>query len=370
MPRLPIAALASAAFFCLAAGAQIPGQRMSNPSTRLNVPAANPQSESPDDAQSELLTGSRLTRQGYLREAIPHLLVARRQGIAPYATGVNLAICYLGTGQYEAAASLLKEMSKSGNASATVYNLLAQAYLGTQKRQQAWQSFLRAADATPRDEKLYDFLADACTDQGDYSLGLAIVNRGLHALPNSARLHYERAVFISRLGDFEKAKEDFDEAAQLGPGTYIGTLATVQKLLYESEFAKAEVILHQAIKSGESDFRTLSLLGTVLLHEGAAPGDLKFAEAQAVLERSAQEDPNYSATQIALGQVYLMEDKPRAAIDHLEIGRRLDPDNPAVYASLASAWEKLGDRGKAAAMRKQMGKVLAQKAVNNPITGP
>ncbi|HEU5351418.1 MAG TPA: tetratricopeptide repeat protein [Terracidiphilus sp.] len=369
MLRLPIAVfsgavLAGVAFLGPAAGAQLPAQRPSSPGASPASTAANLPSEPNSDAQTELQTGSRLTRQGFLEQAIPHLLAARRQGLAPYATAVNLGICYLGTHQYKDAVSILQELVATDHATASVYNLLAQAYLGNRQRQEAWQSFLRAAAATPKDEKLYDYLADACTDQGDFVLGLSIVTRGLDALPDSARLHYERALFLAQLGNLEQARPEFERAAALAPSDDIGYLAKVQLALYGDQYALAETILHEAIEAGHNDFRMLSLLGTVLLREGAAPGDPKFAEAQAALEKSARENANYPAAQIALGKVYLMQDKPRLALAHLEAGRRLEPNNPAVYVSLASTWQKLGNREKAAAMRRQLARLIAQKTAN------
>lgn len=329
---------------------------------RSPVPApSQQQAAAPADAREELQTGSELTRQGLLQQAIPHLVAAQRAGLDPYAVGVNLGICYLGTDQYQDAISVLQSLDASGLANATVENLLSQAYIGAGQSQAAFRAFLRAAAFNPTDEKTYDFLADACTDHLNYELGLQVVNRGLMQLPNSARLHYEKALFLSELGSFEEAKPDFDRAAQLAPGSYIGYLAQVQKVLYEGDLPAADKILHQAVQSGHRDYQTLSLLGTVLLHEGVIPGQPQFAEAQTVLEESARERPDYPATQIALGKIFLMQGDARQAVAHLEIGRRLEPENPSVYASLADAYETLGDRAKARSMRRQIGRLLAQK---------
>ncbi|HTV16665.1 MAG TPA: tetratricopeptide repeat protein [Acidobacteriaceae bacterium] len=325
------------------------------PSSPPQVPAAAP------DARAELETGSKLTSEGYLQQAVPHLLAAQQAGTDPYATGVDLGICYLGTGDFKRAITVLQALDASRLDSAAVDNLLAQAYIGNAQPQEALRSFRRAAARTPRDERLYAYLADACTDHKDYSLGLAIVDQGLEQLPNSARLHYERALFLSQLGFFEeRGGLEFDRAAQLAPNTYIGFLALVQKDLYKDDLAGADKVLHQAIRSGQRDYRILSLLGTVLLHEGAAPGEPRFDEAQRALEESAQQNPGYSATQIALGKIYLMEDHPQKAVEHLEIGRRLEPENPAVYANLASAYDRLGDHAQARLMRQQIGRLLAQ----------
>jgi predicted Zn-dependent protease len=314
------------------------------------------------DARAELQTGTQLTTHGDLQQAIPHLLAAQHAGIEPYATGVNLGICYLGTGNYRQAIVVLQALDDSGLGSATVDNLLAQAYIGNAQLEDALRTVRRAAGRTPTDEKFYAYLADACSDHKDYSLGLQIVDQGLQELPASARLHYERGLFLSELGSFEEGGDsEFDRAAQLAPDSYIGFLALVQKDLYEDDFPAADKVLRQAIQSGHRDYRMLSLLGTVLLHEGAAPGDAHFAEAQNALETSAQENPSYSATQIALGKIYQLENKPQKAIDHLEIGRRLEPDNPAVYANLASAYDRLGDHAQARLMRLQIGRLLAEK---------
>ncbi|MGC2618173.1 MAG: tetratricopeptide repeat protein [Acidobacteriaceae bacterium] len=314
------------------------------------------------DARAELQTGTQLTTHGDLQQAIPHLLVAQHAGIEPYATGVNLGICYLGTENYRQAIVVLQALGDAGLGSGTVDNLLAQAYIGDAQPQDALRTVRRAAGRGPQDEKFYAYLADACSDHKDYSLGLQIVDQGLKENPASARLHYERGLFLSELGFFEEnGDREFDRAAQLAPDSYIGFLALVQKDLYEDDFSGADKVLRQAIQSGHRDYRMLSLLGTVLLHEGAAPGDARFAEAKNALETSAQENPSYSATQIALGKIYLLENEPQKAIDHLQIGRRLEPDNPAVYANLASAYDRLGDHAQARLMRLQIGRLLAEK---------
>jgi tetratricopeptide (TPR) repeat protein len=336
-------------------------QNLQRPRTTPPATPNTPQVGSAIDAQTELRTGSELTRQGYLQQAIPHLLAAQRAGLAPYAVGVNLGICYLGTGQYQKAAAVLESLHDSGLGSAAVENLLSQTYIATGQPEKSFRAFLRAAALDPKNEKLYDYLADACTDHKDYALGLRIVDHGLTQLPGSARLHYEKALFLAQLGSLGQAKPEFDRAAQLAPGCYIGYLAQVQKALYEGDLSTADKVLHQAIQAGHRDYRTLSLLGTVLLYEGAMPGQPQFAEAQKALEESAHERPNFPSTQIALGRIFLMQGKATLAVAHLEIGRRLEPGNPAVYTSLAQAYEMLGDHSKARAMRLQLGQILKEK---------
>lgn len=309
----------------------------------------------------ELETGTRLTRDGLLQQAIPHLLAARKAGIDPYATAVNLSICYLGTNQYGQAIALLETLRQAGKNTATVENLLAQAYLGDNQPQSAFAAFLRAASATPDDERLYAFLADACTDHQQSALGMHIVDLGLRHLPESARLHYERALFLAQLDRLDEAKPEFDTASRLAASSYIGVLARVQKDLYEDNLKDATDLLHHAIRAGHRDYQTLSLLGSVLIYEGVAPGQPAFAEAQAALEESAKDRPDYSATQIALGKLYLWDGRFADAAAHLEISRRLEPNNPAVYIGLANAYRRLGEKDKARQMAEQLERLLAEK---------
>jgi Flp pilus assembly protein TadD len=322
----------------------------------------------PPDAATELSTGADLTRSGLLVEAIPHLLAALRLNRDSFAAAFDLGICYIGTGNYKEAIVVLAPLHSSASHTPAVDNLLAQAYLGDGQTQAALSAFAEAAAATPKDEKLYAYMADACTDRQNYAMGLEVARRGLQQLPESARLHYEHAVFLARLGRFEEGKPEFDQAAQLAPESYIGYLAEVQKDLYEDDLSRAIEVLHHAIQAGHRDYQMLSLLGTVLLHIGAAPGQPEFAEAQAALEESARLRPDYSATQIALGKIYLMQGRFHDAAEHLEIGRKLEPDNPAVYTSLASAYQQLGELEKARQMRAQTSRLLAEKksATNQP----
>ena len=120
--------------------------------------------------------------------------------------GVNLGICYLGSGNYKQAIAELESLRASGHKSTTIDNLLAQAYFGDGQTEPAFQVFLEASAAAPKDEKLYAYMADACTDHQDYELGLRMMDVGLKQLPDSARLHYERAVFLGRLDRFEEGE--------------------------------------------------------------------------------------------------------------------------------------------------------------------
>lgn len=341
---------------CLAAACVFPVLSFASPIQE------SPAGGSPERAKEALQAGTSLTREGKLEEAIPLLQEAQSAGTDPYATGVNLGICYIGTSRYKDAIAALEHLRSSGRNTTSIDNLLAQAYLGDRQPARAWDAFMAASTLAPEDEKVYAFMADACTDQHQFEMGLRAMDAGLRRLPGSARLHYERGLFLAQLDHLEQARPEFDRTAQLAPDTYVATLAMVQRDLYDGKISAATGRLVAAIAAGHRDYQTLSLFGTVLMHAGAAPGDPAFAQAQQALEESAITNPDYSATQIALGRIYILEERYSEAAQHLEIGRRLEPRNPAVYTNLARAYHHMGDQKRAREMQGQLAKLLAEQS--------
>jgi predicted Zn-dependent protease len=320
------------------------------------------------DPEAELHIGTALTRAGKLEEAIPHLLAARGHVKEEYAASFNLALCYFGTRRYQQSIHLLEDLRAHGQNTAAVNNLLAQAYADISQPEKAFAAFKQAAALKPTDEKMYAFMADACTDSKQYDLGLRVMDIGLKNLPSSARLHYERAMFLAQLDRFEVAKPEFERAVSLAPDSDIAGLARTQELLFEDNIKEAIRTAREAISKGHHDYVLQDLLAEVLIHAGATPGQPEFIEARSLLESATTQKPDYSTAQIALGRLYLMENRPADAVTHLEIGRNLQPRNPAVYTSLANAYRRLGEEQKARQMLAEL-KTLLQ-ADNHPGANP
>lgn len=315
------------------------------------------------DAETVLQKGIDLTRRGLFEEAIPSLLQAQRRVVEEYAARFNLALCYFGIGNYPKSITLLKDLRSSPYNTAAVNNLLAQAYVGDRQPEQAIEALTEASIQAPRDEKLYAYVADACTDHYEYALGLRVVDLGIKQLPGSARLHYERAIFLARLDRLEEAKLEFDLTSKLAPESDIAYLAVVQKALYEDNFAEALRSVRRGIAAGHRDYQMLALLGAILLHVGAVPGQPEFVEAREALEASVASRPNYSTSQIALGKLYLMENRVNEAVVHLEVGRSLEPRNPTIYSSLADAYRRLGERQRSQECLKILSGLLKEKSL-------
>lgn len=298
-------------------------------------------------AETELRTGTALTSHGQFTEAIPHLLAARGRVVNEYAASFNLALCYVATQQPRKAIPLLMDLRIGGHDNAAVENLLAQAYVGDSQNQKALETLQRAAIFTPENEKLYMFVADACMGKQAYAVGMQVVELGLKHLPNSARLHFERGMFLTLTDRFDEARSDFHLAKQLAPDSDISYIAGAEESMFDGNVAEAIRVSREGISKGHGGFMLLTLLGEALLRSGIAPGQKEFEEAQQALERAVVERPNYPSAQLALGKLYLLGGQTTDAITHLEAARAMNPGNPAVYSNLAAAYRKLGDTKKA-----------------------
>ena len=312
--------------------------------------------------EAELHTGIALTRSGRFSEAIPHFLSARGYVSDEFAAEFNLALCYVGVGEFPKAISILAGLRNGTHESAGVENLLSQAYAGNDQGNEALEAFQKAAAFTPKDEKLYLLVAAAFSKKQDYVRNLRVLQSGLRNLPDSARLHYELGYVLWQLGESGLAQPEFEQAASLEPHSAIGYLAAAQKSLMLGDFYQAAQIARTGIKEGFTDYQLLALLGDALIQSGASPGKADFTEAKDALEKSVAARPDYSSSQIALGRLLLQEGRVDDAIDHLELGRQLAPQDPTPYLLLATAYRKRGQREQARAMMDMVAKLNEEQA--------
>jgi predicted Zn-dependent protease len=319
-------------------GEHLPVSQSQSRPTEENQPSTASQQE----GEVELQAGTALTRKGLFKDAIPHLLAAQGRVSNEYAADFNLALCYVGSSQFKLAIDLLNGLRNRGHDSVDVGNLLAQAYIGNAQPQEAMASFERAAKRSPQNEKLYVFVADAFMDHQDYSLGLKAVEIGLGNLPKSARLHYERALFLTQMDELDQAKPDFEMASQLAAGSEIGYLAAAREDLLVGDIPGAVSTAREGVKKGYENPALLALLGEALIRSGVGPGQPDFVAAQTVLENAVAKQPSDPTSQLALGGLYLMAGRLEDAIAHLEIARRIEPDKASVYANLAKAYQRAG----------------------------
>lgn len=308
---------------------------------------SNAGSQENQGKEGELQTGTALTRKGKFVEAIPHLLAARGHVANEYAASFNLALCFVGTRQYSSAIRVLDALRSGEHPNPDVENLLAQAYVGNGQSNLAYEALERAAALTPTNEKLYLFVGDACMERHDYSLGLKVVDLGLKNVANSPHLHYQRAIFLSLLDEFDQARADFEQSRKLAPASEISYLSAANEELYAGNPAEAARWAREGINKGFDNPTLLTILGEALMRSGASAGEPDFVDAQNALEKATAMRPSDGDAHASLGKLYLMGSRIAEAIRELERSRDLEPTNSSVYASLAKAYQRHGEVVKA-----------------------
>ncbi len=321
-------------------------------------------------AEAELQQGIALTRQSRFQEAIPHFLAAQGRVRDEYAAEFNLSICYVATNQFPRAVQILDGLARGNHANAGVYNLLAQALIGERATQKAFLAFQQAVRLEPKNEQLYLLVAESCMNHQSYHLGLSVLDAGLKNLPQSPRLYYQRGVFYSFLDEPVRAGSDLQHVAQLAPGSVLAYLAVAQKALLNGDNPGTIQAARAGLDKAPNDFFLLSILGRALMRIGVSPGQPEFQEAQAALEKSVAERPDYWVSQLALGKIDIMAGHLDEAIAHLQIARQLSPATPAAYSQLALAYRKRGNRQEAEKMLEVLAHLNEQEEARYKLAEP
>ena len=225
------------------------------------------------DARLQFEAGYILAQHDLYQEAIPYFRAAREHFPDSYDTGYNLSLCYLEMKQYSQAIDLLEELSRKGHQSAELANLLGHAYEGDHQTEKALEAPREATLLAPKDAKNYLDFGVLCLNHDFFKLGLEAVEVGLHHLPDSDQLVFQRGVFYAMLGQYESAEGDFQLANRLAPErdlTYAGLGMTY---LQEGHLPEAIRVLRQRVKEGRGsgDYVLLYLLGEALIRSGVTP---------------------------------------------------------------------------------------------------
>ena len=298
-------------------------------------------------AEAELQKGIALTKSGKFSEAIPRFLAAQGQVRDAAALNFNLALCYVGTGQYTPAIALLNELRSSGTSNANLENLLAQSLIGNGQPEEAYAAFERAARLAPENEKLYVYIVESYMNNGYFDLAIKAVEAGLKRLPRSASLVFEHGILLAQMDFLEDGMKELEKVPKLAPGSDVAYIAAAQKCIFESNVDEAVRICREGIGKGKQHFMLLALFGEATILSGVETDSKEFADARAALEQSIALSPTYVSARISVAKLYLMERRLEDAIMHLNVARELEPGNSAIYSNLAAAYRRQGNTARA-----------------------
>src|SRR5206468_2450598 len=173
----------------------------------------------PDFIEAHFALGVILARQG--REsygtAIDHFLAVLRLDPRHLDARINLSNLLEEGGDFEAAASALKEALSLADGRADLYVMLAQKQAGAEKYSEAIQSFHRALELDPQVPGAHYGLAMTLRSLGDLTAAQSEFELALKLNPNDALAHYQLGRFLIQLKEPVEAARHLEESIRLKP---------------------------------------------------------------------------------------------------------------------------------------------------------
>jgi tetratricopeptide (TPR) repeat protein len=295
------------------------------------------------DSASQFAIGLSLAQADLPDRAIPFFELVRQSHPESYDVAFNLVVCYIGTRKYSDAIALANPWISADHDTSELENAIADSYEHTKDTPRAISALRRAIELDPESDDNYLDFANLCIDHRDFENGLKVIDVGLKVHPNSYRLVFERGVLYAMEDQFDRAEQDFEQSSRLAPATNFGYVGIGVTYLETGNAAKAIDLLHERLKQEPNDASLLYLLGEALMRNGAQPGSPQYREAQSSLERAVHLNSSLCLPHVALGEIYIDEERFKDAVVQLEQARAIDPKEKSAYSHLAVAYRKLGD---------------------------
>jgi tetratricopeptide (TPR) repeat protein len=240
-----------------------------------------------------------------------------------------------------------KELIARGYDTPELNNALAEAYQGNGDFQLAFDAYRKAIQLAPDEEDNYIDLASLCLDRHSFDTAMKVIDVALSSHPKSGRLVFMRGLIHATEGDSESAEADFRLSERLSPQRDLGAIGLGASFLQNGHYEEAVQNLRTKLRDKPNDPSLLYLFAENLIRSGVSPGDPKYVEAQAALEKSTSLDPGLCLPHVALGMIYLDERRDADAAAQFEMARRVDPAERSAYSHLAVAYRRLGEVDKA-----------------------
>jgi predicted Zn-dependent protease len=302
-----------------------------------------PEKDSEDRFQAGLLLG----KANAYAQAADFFASARERYSDPYAAGYNEVLMLVKAAKNPQAIQTFKQLVSEGHKTAELYNLASEAYLNSNRVQEAYDAMRTGTQIEPGAEDNYLDLASICLEHEEYSLATDILNVGLHYVPNSYRLHIQRGVTYVMRGAIDTAEKDFESAADLAPDKSLPYLALSWVWIENGKSAKAVEVLREKSKQPNFDYLVPYAFGIALVRSGIESGSPAGEEAIQAFRASIDRNSKFSHSHSELGKLLLQSGQIDRAITELKIAATLDPDDAAPFYVLARAYRKKGQQAAA-----------------------
>ncbi len=227
----------------------------------------------------------------------------------------------------------------------------------------ATQASAKASEMNPNLAAVQMTVGMIHVDQGKFDVGLQELQQAMRLDPRSADVHAALGEAYRQQGRISDAKNELQTAIDLAPDNWRWPYLLGALQIDSGDFKSAEQNFNAALAKTADNTRVLYNLGIVYQKEERLP------EAQAVLEKAIDLDPNVDSMQ-ALGRVFLLQGKNQQAIDVYRRAARLKTAGYEAWGNLAAAYRRSGQYPKETTEAYQTAVALALTQIKNTPEDP
>ena len=298
-----------------------------------------------DHAETLVRVGNAFVLCNQFDRAIPLYQLALT--LRPKMEGLRdrLALLLLQTGDAAEAVKLVEEMVHENPLNFLAYDQLADLYLRANERSKALASLKQAVLIAPPDPKRYSNLIQLTLSSGDAGAAVGFAEEAEKAFPKLVEFTFFKALALSGARRHEEAIKAFEkilvEAGNSRPEILNGDFYFSYGVSAEQagRFTKAAEALRKSIEIDPSNAaRACNYLGYMWADRGE-----NLDEAEVLIRRCVEEDPENGAYLDSLGWVYFKKGLHAQALKALlRAAELLKEDDAVVFDHIGEAFEKLG----------------------------
>ncbi len=267
-------------------------------------------------------------------------------------------------------------------------------FLGGTRPQEAVAVIDEAIAANPKSAELRQVKGDMLWSRGDANGAVRLFGEALEIDPDYQLARLGRANVNVARGEFTAADQDLDPILQASPNdfmaNYLRGLEYAKQQNYPAadkifhtiaasfttfpygyyvqgatkfalgQFGPAESILRDYLKHFPTDPNATRLIARAALHQHGAPRAIDY------LKPLADKPPPDAATLNLLGNAYMADGKPEAALQQFEKAATLDPGNAAIKTQIGLAEVNSGQVGQGVAKLEEVFSGATGAAVAGP----
>jgi len=214
----------------------------------------------------------------------------------------------------KALAALQRALALADEASAHYY--LGNFYAGQGAYQPAISHYQQAIERQPSYEQAYINLAGVLARQTKYSTAIAVLTRGVAALPGRAELKFRLGWNYFVQGRYAAALEQFQQVVRLDPQRHQAYDFMARIYIAQEKGEAAQQLLQQGLSVHPDASALLARLGILLLNVGEP------VQASEYLERAIRSAPDHAEAYYNLGQAYLqngLREQGQAVLGYFEL---------------------------------------------------